>query len=68
MPFEIGAKKAGLSLVRAFLHSIEGVSPYSFNRIRALPATVQKRNSINYKFKTYKDGKILGVRCISDSI
>ena len=28
MPFEIGAKKAGLNLVRAFLHSIEGVRPY----------------------------------------
>jgi hypothetical protein len=28
MPFELGAKKAGLSLVRAFLHSIEGVRPY----------------------------------------
>jgi hypothetical protein len=30
MPFELGAKKAGLSLVRAFLHSIEGVNPYIF--------------------------------------
>jgi hypothetical protein len=29
MPFELGAKKAGLSLVRSFLHSIEGVKPYS---------------------------------------
>jgi hypothetical protein len=28
MPFEQAAKKAGLSLVRAFLHSIEGVRPY----------------------------------------
>lgn len=28
MPFELGAKKAGLSLVRAFLHSVEGVRPY----------------------------------------
>ena len=28
MPFELGAKKAGLSVVRAFLHSIEGVTPY----------------------------------------
>lgn len=27
MPFELGAKKAGLSLVRAFLHSVEGVRP-----------------------------------------
>lgn len=28
MPFELAAKKAGLSVVRAFLHSIEGVKPY----------------------------------------
>ena len=28
MPFQLGAKKAGLSLVRSFLHSIEGVKPY----------------------------------------
>jgi hypothetical protein len=28
MPFELGAKKAGLSLVRAFLHSVEGARPY----------------------------------------
>ena len=31
MPFELGAKKAGLSLVRAFLHSIEGTRPYILN-------------------------------------
>lgn len=29
MPFELGAKKAGLSLVRAFLHSVEGARPYT---------------------------------------
>jgi len=27
MPFELGAKKAGLSLVRGFLQSIEGIRP-----------------------------------------
>jgi len=27
MPFELAAKKAGLSLVRGFLHSIEGLKP-----------------------------------------
>ena len=28
MSFELGAKKAGLNLIRAFLHSVDGVRPY----------------------------------------
>ena len=37
MPFELGAKKAGLSIVRAFLHSVEGVNPYCLPYPALLP-------------------------------
>ena len=42
MPFELGAKKAGLSLVRAFMQSIEGVRPYIYNNL-----VVWVRQSLN---------------------
>lgn len=43
MPFELGAKKAGLSLVRAFLHSVEGVRPYP--PLHPAPSSNPSRNA-----------------------
>jgi len=62
MPFELGAKKAGLSLVHAFLHSVEGARPYISSLSSAFSEAVRRRNTIGYKFKSYRDGKVANVQ------
>ncbi len=59
MSFELALKKAGLPLVRSFLHSTEGVLP-------AMPAALKKRTQVMYKLKTYKDGKVTNVKMIEN--
>jgi len=62
MPFELGAKKAGLSLVRAFLHSIEGVRPYKQNYLEpykslsrnAIPSHIDSKPTVMAKSLTCK--------------
>ncbi|EAS07087.2 hypothetical protein TTHERM_00682930 (macronuclear) [Tetrahymena thermophila SB210] len=57
MCIEFAFKKAGIPIVRNFLHSTEGV-------IYGLPQRVQRNLAINYTVKQYKEGKAVSAKTI----
>ncbi|CAD8165715.1 unnamed protein product [Paramecium octaurelia] len=61
MCIEFAFKRGGITLIRNFIHSAEGVK-------NGLPTAVQNRLSINYKIRTYTQGKVTDVRFITDPV
>ncbi|KAM3134728.1 hypothetical protein pb186bvf_013203 [Paramecium bursaria] len=59
MCIEQAFKRGGITLVRNFLHQAEGVK-------RGLPAQVQSRLNIQYKIRSYQNGKVSDTKYISD--